>query len=133
MRETMQAVAVLRDARELRLVTQDVPAVRRPADIKLRMLEVGVCGTDREISAFEYGTPPDGSDRLVIGFGGRFASAQEGSLAQWGERAGRFDVVYEAAGVSKVAFEATHQLAANGVFIFTGVPALRGPGEIDTD
>jgi len=31
------------------------------------MLEAGVCGTDKEICAFEYGTPPAGSHRLVIG------------------------------------------------------------------
>jgi len=31
------------------------------------MLEVGVCGTDREICAFQYGTPPSGSGHLVIG------------------------------------------------------------------
>ena len=301
MSTTMRAIAVLRGARELRLVSQDVPEARRPTEVKLRMLEVGVCGTDREISAFDYGTPPDGSDRLVIGheslgqvvevgsavtrvrpgdlvvptvrrpcphahclpcragrqdycttgdfrergikqahgfmtefvvddeefmnpvprglrdvavlvepltiaekallqieaiqqrlpwgcghaadegfghchkalilgagpvgllgalalasrgfetwvfsreapshwkaklvekFGGRFASAQEGTLQAWSERVGRFDLVYEAAGVSRLAFEAAHVLAANGVYIFTGVPALKGPSEVDTD
>src|SRR5262249_28900072 len=70
---------------------------------------------------------------LVRSFGGTFASAQEGSIADWSERVGRFDVVYEAAGVSRLAFEAAYELAANGIFIFTGVPALRGAGEVDTD
>ena len=31
------------------------------------MLEVGICGTDREICSFEYGVPPVGSDYLIIG------------------------------------------------------------------
>jgi len=31
------------------------------------MLEVGVCGTDKEICRFEYGTPPAGSSYLVLG------------------------------------------------------------------
>ncbi len=31
------------------------------------MLEVGICGTDKEIVSFEYGTPPEGFDYLVIG------------------------------------------------------------------
>ncbi len=31
------------------------------------MLEVGICGTDKEICRFEYGTPPEGSDYLIIG------------------------------------------------------------------
>ena len=33
----------------------------------MRVLDVGVCGTDREIISFEYGTPPDGFDYLIIG------------------------------------------------------------------
>ena len=31
------------------------------------MRDVGVCGTDREICAFDYGTPPEGCPYLVIG------------------------------------------------------------------
>jgi threonine dehydrogenase-like Zn-dependent dehydrogenase len=34
------------------------------------MLEVGLCGTDREIAEFEYGTPPAGREHLVIGHEG---------------------------------------------------------------
>jgi threonine dehydrogenase-like Zn-dependent dehydrogenase len=33
----------------------------------LRMLDIGICGTDKEICSFEYGTPPPGDDHLVIG------------------------------------------------------------------
>jgi glucose 1-dehydrogenase len=33
----------------------------------VRMLDVGICGTDKEICSFEYGTPPPGQDYLVIG------------------------------------------------------------------
>ena len=38
-----------------------------PDQVRIRMLEIGICGTDKEICAFEYGTPPEGSDYLVIG------------------------------------------------------------------
>jgi threonine dehydrogenase-like Zn-dependent dehydrogenase len=31
------------------------------------MLDIGICGTDKEICTFEYGTPPPGDDYLVIG------------------------------------------------------------------
>ena len=41
-----------------------------PTQVKLRMLEVGICGTDKEICRFDYGTPPAGSDYLVIGHEG---------------------------------------------------------------
>jgi threonine dehydrogenase-like Zn-dependent dehydrogenase len=47
---------------------EDVPAVV-PADgqVLLRTLEVGVCGTDREISEGLFGVAPEGEDRLVLG------------------------------------------------------------------
>ena len=43
------------------------------------------------------------------------------------------DLVYEAAGASQLAFRAMRVLGPNSIFIFTGVPALRGPSDVDTD
>jgi threonine dehydrogenase-like Zn-dependent dehydrogenase len=63
----MQAVAVAPGRREVDLVRMPVPELRGPRDVKLRVLDVGVCGTDKEICAFEYGTPPAGSEHLIIG------------------------------------------------------------------
>jgi threonine dehydrogenase-like Zn-dependent dehydrogenase len=40
---------------------------RRPGGVLIRTLEVGVCGTDREIDAGEYGTAPPGESELVLG------------------------------------------------------------------
>ncbi|HEY4411512.1 MAG TPA: alcohol dehydrogenase catalytic domain-containing protein [Gaiellaceae bacterium] len=46
----------------------EVPDVRAGRDeLLLRVLEVGVCGTDREISDGEFGKPPEGVDELVLG------------------------------------------------------------------
>jgi glucose 1-dehydrogenase len=36
-------------------------------ELLLRTLEVGVCGTDREISEGSFGVAPDGRDRLLLG------------------------------------------------------------------
>jgi glucose 1-dehydrogenase len=63
----MKAVAVFPTTRQVRLVEHDAPRIAAATQAKLRILDVGVCGTDREIAAFEYGTPPAGSDHLVIG------------------------------------------------------------------
>jgi threonine dehydrogenase-like Zn-dependent dehydrogenase len=63
----MKAVAVFPNTRELRLITTEEPRITRPTEVKLRILEVGICGTDKEISAFEYGAPPSGSDYLILG------------------------------------------------------------------
>ena len=63
----MKAVAVFPASRELKLIEQDEPSITQPQQVKLRILDVGICGTDREICAFEYGTPPRGANYLVLG------------------------------------------------------------------
>ncbi len=63
----MRAIAVMPSSKQVSLIDHPEPALTRPTDVKLRMIEAGVCGTDREICAFEYGTPPAGSEHLVIG------------------------------------------------------------------
>jgi len=63
----MKAIAVFSAKQELALISHPEPVLTSPTQAKLRMLEVGICGTDKEICAFEYGTPPRGSDYLVIG------------------------------------------------------------------
>jgi threonine dehydrogenase-like Zn-dependent dehydrogenase len=51
------------------LTHRDVPKPRRTLDneVLLRVLEVGVCGTDRELSSFLTGYPPVGEDFLILG------------------------------------------------------------------
>lgn len=63
----MKAVAVVPGKRVVGLIEHEAPRISTPTEVKLRMLEVGVCGTDREIATFQYGTPPPGRDYLVIG------------------------------------------------------------------
>ena len=63
----MKTIAVTPAARQVSIVNQAEPNISSPTEVKLRMIEAGVCGTDREICAFEYGTPPAGMEHLVIG------------------------------------------------------------------
>jgi glucose 1-dehydrogenase len=63
----MKAVAVFPNSRDVKLIEHEEPRISRPMEVKLRMLEVGICGTDREIARFEYGEPPAGSDYLILG------------------------------------------------------------------
>lgn len=63
----MKAIAAFPHARAVKLIDHPEPQVIQPTQVKLKMLEVGICGTDREICRFAYGTPPEGSEYLVIG------------------------------------------------------------------
>jgi threonine dehydrogenase-like Zn-dependent dehydrogenase len=63
----MKAIAVTPETKQLGLINFAEPSLLSPTDVKLRMIEAGVCGTDKEICAFEYGTPPVGSAQLIIG------------------------------------------------------------------
>lgn len=66
----MKALAIYPETKTIRVIDTDPP--RRAADneVLVKMLEVGVCGTDAEIARFEYGTPPDDSDYLILGHEG---------------------------------------------------------------
>src|SRR5215471_6948208 len=63
----MQALAVFPSKKSLQLVDLPQPKLHEATDVLLRVHEVGLCGTDREISSFEYGSPPPGSDHLILG------------------------------------------------------------------
>jgi glucose 1-dehydrogenase len=63
----MRAVAMFPSEKRIRLVDRPRPTLEQDSQVRLRMLEVGVCGTDHEIARFEYGTPPSGEPYLVIG------------------------------------------------------------------
>lgn len=63
----MRAVAVNPKERSIGVIEHPEPVLEGPTAVKLRMLEIGVCGTDRELARFSYGAPPDGDQYLVIG------------------------------------------------------------------
>lgn len=84
--ESMRAVGVIPSKREVGILSQPSPQVTGPAQLKIRTLEVGICGTDREICHFDYGTPPAGADYLVLGHEGL------GEVVEVGPGAERFKV-----------------------------------------
>ena len=63
----MKAVAVFPARKELKIIEHKAPRISQPDEVMLRILDVGICGTDREICSFEYGTAPPGDDYLVLG------------------------------------------------------------------
>lgn len=66
-KKTMKAVTVSPSTRRLTLDERAPPKLSGETEVLLRVLEVGVCGTDREICHFDYGMPPSGESTLVLG------------------------------------------------------------------
>ena len=63
----MKAVAVFPADKKYKVIDHPEPQIQSPTDVKMKMLDVGICGTDKEIVSFQYGTPPEGSPYLIIG------------------------------------------------------------------
>ena len=63
----IRAVGVVPKQRELRMIKHPEPSISSPSEVKIRTIEVGICGTDREICTFAYGQGPSGCDYLVLG------------------------------------------------------------------
>ena len=73
---SMKAFGVFPGSKEVKLIA-DHPEPRKPSgtEVKLKMLEVGICGTDKEICSFEYGTPPQGDPYGPVGLRHRIRPA----------------------------------------------------------
>jgi len=63
----MKAIANLTGSSTLRLVDRPEPGLTADDEVKLRVLRVGICGTDREEAAGGRSKPPAGQTDLVIG------------------------------------------------------------------
>lgn len=63
----MKAVAVDHDRETVEVVDHPEPEIEQENEVKLEIIEAGICGTDREIANFDYGTPPADENYLIIG------------------------------------------------------------------
>ena len=63
----MQALVVRPGEAHTTQVAEIAEARPRAGEVPVRTLEVGVCGTDREISEGHFGVPPDDDGVLVLG------------------------------------------------------------------
>ena len=66
-KDKMRAIAIMPKRREVALLDHDHPEISGSREVKVRVIDVGICGTDREICTFAYGALPAGSDYLVLG------------------------------------------------------------------
>lgn len=63
----MQAIALKPGTTDLHLAERPEPAIGAPDEVKLQIVRVGICGTDREEADGGRARAPDGQPDLVIG------------------------------------------------------------------
>jgi threonine dehydrogenase-like Zn-dependent dehydrogenase len=63
----MKAIAIVPGTTTVRLVDRPEPSITAPDEVKVRIVRVGICGTDREEAAGGRATAPQGQKELVIG------------------------------------------------------------------
>jgi threonine dehydrogenase-like Zn-dependent dehydrogenase len=63
----MRAIAVVPGTKTIHMVERPRPSIGAPDEIELRVLRVGICGTDREEAAGGRAKAPPGHDDLVLG------------------------------------------------------------------
>ncbi len=63
----MKAIVLKPGTTDVKLSERPDPEITFPDEVKLRVLEVGICGTDREETTGGRADAPLGSDELVIG------------------------------------------------------------------
>jgi glucose 1-dehydrogenase len=63
----MKAIAITTGTKDLNIVDRPEPMLSAPDEIKLRVLRVGICGTDREEASGGRADAPAGQNDLVIG------------------------------------------------------------------
>ena len=63
----LKAIAIVPGTAGSRLVERPEPSIATPDEVKIRMIRVGICGTDREEVSGGRAQAPDGQTELVIG------------------------------------------------------------------
>jgi glucose 1-dehydrogenase len=63
----MKAISLVPGTTTLRLVDRPEPTIASADDVKLQVLQIGICGTDREEAAGGRAAAPPGQGELIIG------------------------------------------------------------------
>lgn len=63
----MRTLTVNPGTRQVQVTETPPPRLTGEHQVRILVLEVGICGTDREICSFRYGEPPAGDEYLIPG------------------------------------------------------------------
>lgn len=119
----MQAVALRRGDDRPGVVEKPRPTPDA-GEVLVRALRVGVDGTDVAVLSGGHGGFPDSEDHLVLGHEAVavVADANGTDLAAVADVHGGMDLIYEATGYARHAFDGVDALAPAGVLALLGIP-----------
>jgi threonine dehydrogenase-like Zn-dependent dehydrogenase len=63
----MKAIAIVPNTTRIRLIERPEPQISSADEVKVKVLRVGICGTDREETSGGRSKSPDGQNELIIG------------------------------------------------------------------
>jgi glucose 1-dehydrogenase len=131
-------------AEQARVLAQRLPGQLKddPSQLNAVVLGAGPIGllgamklVDGKFNTWVYSMDKADSPnvKIVSAIGARFISSAEHPPADLAKKVGNISLVYEATGAAKVSFDVLGVLGVNGVYIFTGVPGVKAPIEIDAE
>ena len=63
----MKAIAIKPGKGDSHIIETVEPSIKNDDDVKLQVMQVGICGTDREEAIGGRAEAPEGQDELIIG------------------------------------------------------------------
>lgn len=63
----MKAITLKPQTTDIKLEDVEEPQIKKDTEVKMKVLSVGICGTDREETSGGRADAPQGSERLIIG------------------------------------------------------------------
>lgn len=123
----MRALVVKPPTPGIQLTTTTPVPPMVPGGVRVRVLEVGVCGTDRDIVHGLYGSPPTGHDELVLGHE-NFGQVLEVDAGAQGFSVGDYVVatVRRGCGRCHMCQANSSDLCETGMFTERGIKGLDG-------
>jgi threonine dehydrogenase-like Zn-dependent dehydrogenase len=85
------------------------------------------------VTVFSRTQPPSLKSELAEAVGARYSSTQERTLQDVAHDLGPFDIVFEATGSARVAFQSMEILNKNGILVLTSITGGRKSLEIPAD
>lgn len=94
---------------------------------------LSILNAGAKVFVYSRSEEPNPAASIIEACSGEYVSSTTVSAEELTDRTGPVDIMYEATGASKFAFEMASLLGQNGIYILTGVPGRKGPVPISVD